>query len=199
MTYHTSIDELYSTYGALIQRGTGRPWWRKAGIQARPKTPYATLYLAQAQGYENPIVENATLSPLAEDGERFEQVPWCLSLIDVQIEFFGDRPDNTALQAAQRFRSSLYLTAREWDISAISALASRVQIQDLSVVFREDVEPRTQVTFQITANVVEPLPLADTKIFDISHQRIGVTHVGIDNVETPVDIITIDDNESDSS
>ena len=198
MSRHTSFDELYTTYGALVSAATGRQWWRKAGIQARPTTPYATIFFTQVDGYEKPFVETVTLDPVAEGGERFEQVPWCTSQLEAQFDFYGDRPNNTALMAAQRLRSSLYLEARIWDICMISALAGRVQIQDLSTIFREDVEPRVTVRFLILANIVDPLPLADTKIFDISHQGITITHVGINEVRTLIDTETINDDEDDS-
>ena len=45
MSLGTSIDELYIKLGAQVLRATGRPWWRKAGIQARPTVPYATILM----------------------------------------------------------------------------------------------------------------------------------------------------------
>lgn len=198
MSRHTSLDELYNTYGTLVLQATGRQWWRKKNIQARPKLPYATLYFQQLEGYEKPVVENFILSPLAEDGERFEQVPWCTSQLILEVEFFGDRTNDTSDQAAHRLFSALFLEQRCWDILLISGLAGRVITQDLSLVFREDVESRVLVRIPLVANVVDPLPF-DSKIFDISHQDITITHVGIDDVETEIVLETINDDEGDSS
>ena len=184
----TSFDELYTAYGALILRATGRQWWAKAGIQSRPKLPYATLFFSNADGYEKQIVSNIVLEPLGPDGEVYQQIPWGSSTVEVQVEFYGSRENDTAQQAAGRFRSSLYLDQRFGDIYLISSLSGKVGIQDLSLIFREDVEPRTLVRFMILANIVEPVPMADTLIYDIDSQHIDVIHVGQDEVRTEIEV-----------
>lgn len=193
-TRHTSFDELITSYGALIARATGRQWWQEDKIQARPKNPYATLFITQADGYENPIIENIILDDSSE--ETYEQIPWNTSIIEVQVKFYGSRANNSAKEAAQRFRSSLFLEARFDDVWLISALSGRINIRDLSQIFREDTEPRVEVKFNIVANIVEAQPLADTKIFDIQHQGIEIIHVGINETETQINV-TINDDESD--
>ena len=191
----TSFDELYTAYGALILRATGRQWWAKAGIQSRPKLPYATLFFSNADGYEKQIVSNIVLEPLGPDGEVYQQIPWGSSTVEVQVEFYGSRENDTAQQAAGRFRSSLYLDQRFGDIYLISSLSGKVGIQDLSLIFREDVEPRTLVRFMILANIVEPVPMADTLIYDIDSQHIDVIHVGQDEVRTEIEV-DVQRNES---
>ena len=73
-------------------------------------------------------------------------------------------------------------------LAVFSSLSGKVGIQDLSLIFREDVEPRTLVRFMILANIVEPVPLADTLIYDIDSQHIDVIHVGQDEVRTEIEV-----------
>lgn len=194
----TSFDELYTTLGALVLRATGRPWWRKAGKQARPKTPYALVYLSEAEGLMHPVTENSEFVFPLETGESFQQTPWNTSLVDVRIEFYGSRGNDTALQAATRMRGALYLEERFWDLWEIASLSGSVRTIDLSEVFREDVEARTEVRFKLGANIAVPLPLADANIFDINSQEVDVTHVGQDDVETEF-VVGVQGDENDSS
>ena len=187
MSRKTSFDELYTTIGALVSSATGRLWWRKQGIQARPATPYCTIYLVQNTGLEKNIVESVEL----EDSSKvFEQIPWNTTLIEVQVEFYKGASNNSALQAAQRVKSALYLEERFWDLWEIASLSGGVQIIDVSTMFREDVEQRTEVRFSIWANVAEPLPLEDTGIDGIEYQKVDVIHVRQDYVETVIPIET---------
>jgi len=192
---HTTLEELYEAYGALILRSTGRPWTRKKGIQARPKKPYATLHIQQVETFEKTIVENVELFPFGVNGEIFEQLPWNTSLLNMEVAFYSDRAGDTVEIAASRFRSALALEARYWDLWLLSALAGRIQAIDLSLIFREDVEPRIELRFQIMANIVEQAPLADYEIYEIKQQQIDITHVGIDTVETEIQVV-VNDNES---
>jgi hypothetical protein len=190
----TSLDELYAAYGALILRATGRQWWQKAGIQSRPKLPYATVFFTMVDGNEQQVVSNIELNPEGPNGEIIQQIPWGTAQIETQIEFYGSRENDTAQQAASRMRASLYLEKRWGDIYLISALSGKVSIQDLSLIFREDVEPRTLVRFMILANIVEPVPLADTLIYDIHSQKIEVIHVREDELQTTIEVDTHDDS-----
>jgi len=197
MTRKTSFDELYSTLGALVERATGRPWWRKPGIQSRPATPYATVYLSSGDGIEKQIVGHEELLVLGDDGESIQQTPWNTSMVDILVEFFGSRPNDTALQAASRLRSSLYLEERFWELWEICALSGGVKLIDISAIFRENTEPRVEVRFTVVANIADPLPLADSQINDINSQQVDVTHVREDNVETEITVeVQGDENES---
>jgi hypothetical protein len=189
----TSLDNLYDAYGALVLSVTGRQWWRKAGIQARPKLPYATIFFAQVDSNQQQIVEN--VEDDYESGKPFAQIPWGISQVQAQFEFYMDRPGNTVQQAANRLRQALYLEERFWDVWQISSLSGGVQTFDLSLAFREDIEPRTEVRFMLNVNLVDPLPLPDTEIWDIHSNEIKVLHNGIDNVITEVDV-AINDDES---
>ncbi len=197
MTIHgTSFDELYNTYGALVKRATGRNWWRKDSIQSRPKTPYATIFLPQSNEIEKQVVENIQLEPAATDGQTFQQIVWGTTPIQVEVEFFISRINDTAQQAAKRFMAAMYLDARWGDVYLISALSGGISYQDLSLIFREDTEPRTQVRFMIYANVIEPVPLADTLIYDIQHQQIGIVLDKTDGEEAEINLTISSDDSS---
>jgi hypothetical protein len=45
----------------------------------------------------------------------------------------------------------------------------------------------------IYANIIEPVPLADTLIYDIHSQRIEVIHVRQDELQTTIEVDTQDD------
>ena len=193
----TSFDELYNTLGALVLSATGRPWWRKAGIQARPKEPYAIVYLAEGMGLEKQVVEHGEIAPYLGD-EVFTQTPWGTTILDVRLEFYGSRENNTALEAATRLRQALYLEERFWDLWELCALNGGVRLIDLSQIFREDVEGRTELRFSVIANITEPAPLADKDIYDIQSQQVNVTHVKQDGEETLVEVVVNDTTESSS-
>lgn len=193
MSRGTSYDELYNALGAIALSSTGRKWWRKAGIQARPNYPYAVIYIVEADGLENQVVESVELDQPGDNGESFQQKPWGAATLDVTVEFYQDKAGDTALEAATRFRNSLRLEERFWDIWEIAGLAGGVRLIDISSIFRADIEPRTELRFKLNANISEPDALVD-KIHEITSQRVDVTHVRQDGEETdiPVDI----DNEN---
>lgn len=188
MPHKTSYDELYTTLGAVVQAATGRPWWRKAGIQAQPQGPYATVYLVEGVGMENPVVESVELDPVGDNGETFRQTPWNTTYQDVTVEFFRSASGDTALEAATRFRTALRLEERFWDLWNICGLVGSVRVLDISAIFRADIEPRAQVRFTIYANIADPAPLADDNIFDMQSQEVDVIHVRQDGQETTIPI-----------
>lgn len=200
MPRRTSIDELYSTIGALVTRATGRSWWRKAGVQSRSASPYAVVWIGEFVGIEQPVVETWEQVPLLSGGQAFEQLPWGTGELAVGIEFYQGRSGDSAIQAANRFKSSLYMEERFWDLWQVCALAGGVSIMDVSAIFRESVEPRADVRFRIVANVVDPLPLEDSPLYDIESQEINVTHVRTDGEETEITVeVNNTENLDDSS
>ncbi len=174
MSRRTSFDELYSMIGTVLNRATGRVWWRKAGIQAQPKGPYATLYLAAGQGLQNPVTETVLLEEPDGEGHVFEQIPWGTLHIECQAEFFRSGSNDSAIQAAVRFANALRLEERYWDLWGICGMSGACAVLDISGMFRADVEPRARATFHVYANVADS-PLLDTKIYDIKRQPITVT------------------------
>ena len=196
MTQRTSYDELYNAFGALILSATGRPWWRKGGIQTRPSTPYGVIYIAESIGIEKPVISNVELYQPRLTGELFEQVPWGTSYLDIEIEFYGNRSTDTAHIAAQRIKQALYLEERFWDIWELCGLSGGVRITDISGMFREDIDPRVRVSFTVIANVADPLPLEDTDVHGYDHQTVEVSIIHLDDEVTEV---TIQANDSDDS
>jgi hypothetical protein len=128
-------------------------------------------------------------------GYTYQQLPWGTAEIQAQFEFFSDRTNDTALQAANGFHSALFMEERFFDIWLISALNGRISTIDLSQAFREEIEPRVEMRFMINANIVDPLPLRDDKIFDIHTQEVDVKHISIDDKETDV-VVIVNDDES---
>ena len=200
MSRRTSFDELYDTLGGLLETATGRPWWRKAGLQTRPKQPYALIYMTETEGVEKQVVENIDIDFTGTNGETFEQVVWNTMRIDCRFEFYGTRTSDTPLQAATRAKAMLFLEERLWDLEEIAKVSGQPRIIDISGVFREDIEPRAELRFYLWANVADPLPLPNTEIFDIDTQRINVIHDRRDDVLTTieVDVINTENDDSDS-
>ena len=192
MPHKTSYDELYTVLGAVLLQTTGRPWWRKEGIQARPTTPYATIYMYQATGQENDVVQTLQLEEPTASGENFRQTPWGTSLVECRVEFLKSTTNNTALQAATRLRNALRLEARYFDLWEVMALSGKVDIMDISAIFRADVEPRAELRFQFYANIADPAPLTGQDIYDIESQTIEVTHVRQDSEETEIEVVVND-------
>lgn len=189
MSSRTSFDELYIAYGTVITRATGRKWWRKAGIQSQPVQPYATIFFTETSDFQHQVIEDVEiLNPTAE---IFTQVPWGAGIIDCEVEFFRSKDNDSALEAATRFKNSLQLQERFWDVFDISGLVGNVRLIDISGIFRADTEPRAQVRFQLHANIGAPLPLQDAEIYDIQHETINVTHVKQDDEETEIPV-TVD-------
>ena len=192
MPRKTSYDELYTTLGALLLQVTGRAWWRKASIQSRPTTPYATIYLTTGRGLENDNVENTLLAEPTLTGEIYRQTPWGTTLLECRIEFLKSATGNTASDAATRFRNALRLEARYFDLWHIMGLVGGVDQTDISAIFRADTEPRVELRFQLYANIADPAPLTGQDIYDIESQTVEVTHVRVDGVETKVDVDVTD-------
>jgi hypothetical protein len=175
-----TFGELYNAFGALIAESTGRPWWRKGGIQAIPKEPYATIYLSQAGSIQQEVVENVEI---VGDTVQYEQVPWGTSYVDVRVEFFKSKENDSALQAAMRLRMALKTVERYWDLWELCSLVGPIELLDISAAFRADIEPRTELKFQILANVWEP-PLTAPQIGEIASQHITVdTSVDTEDIE----------------
>lgn len=193
MSMLTSLDDLYTTIGTLVQRETGRKWWRKGGIEVQPIGPYATVYIVEGVGLENEVVEDVVLDEPLQTGEPIVQVPWATTKLDVRVEFFRSGANDSPLQAASRVRSALRLEERFWDLWKIAALAGAVQIIDLSTIFHASPEARAEVRFSINANVALPLPLADAPIHEIDTQQVNVTHVGLDDEEELIEVVIEED------
>lgn len=174
MSSRTSFDNLYSVLGAVVAEATGRPWWRKAGIQSRPVGPYATIYVTDGQGLETPVVEMVELELPGPLGETIEQAVWGTTTLQVVVEFLKDAANNTALQAATRLKNAFYLEARYDDLWEIAALSGGVKLVDVSSIFRADIEPRAEVRFQLVANIADPIPLAGVLLDEISSVGIGI-------------------------
>lgn len=193
MSTETSLNELYDTIGVLIQSVTGREWWRSTGMQSQPKGIYATVYLQMDQPLQHQVVENVELEPLGENLEVFEQKPWGTTTVDCIVSFYRSTSNNSADEAATRFRNSLYIEKRFEDLWRIAGLLGSVRRLDISGAFRADIEPRTEVRFSFMANISEPGPVDSNQIYDIQSQEIDIIHVGLDNSETLIEL-NIDKN-----
>jgi hypothetical protein len=145
MARSTTFTELYATIGAIVTEATGRKWWRKGGIQAIPKEPYATIMLEGGDGYEYDVVENI------ETGNDFLQVPRGMSDISVKVEFFK----GTAVVHAALFRAAMFLEKRNWDLWEIAGQAGNFKLVDVSTAFLSDTESRAEVRFGLLAHIVE--------------------------------------------
>jgi hypothetical protein len=184
----TSYNGLYIALGTLVTNSTGRQWWRKGGIQIRPRKPYATIFLAEDTAHEKQVVENVDIDGSGDDGETFIQVPWSTKILNVQIMFFGNMANGTAFESASRIGSALYLEERDRDLYQICALSGGVRTIDLSTWRMDDIDIRAEVRFNIAANVADPQVLTDDAIFDIDTQNVIVTHVKQDGTETSISV-----------
>lgn len=187
----TSTTELYETLGAIIVAVTGREWWRSTGMQAQPRGVYATIYLVLDHPVESPVVENIEIISEDPNSEVFMQRSWGTTTIDCMISFYRDALNDSANDAAIRFRNSLHIEKRFNDIWRIAGLVGRVRVLDISGVFRADIEPRSEVRFSLMVNLSAPDPIEDNRIFDIQSQKIDLTHVKPDKSETEI-IVEID-------
>lgn len=185
----TSHDELYNVIGGIVLLATGREWWRSTGMQSQPTGTYAVVYLGSDQPLEHQVVENIELDPAGDDGEVFEQKPWGAARLDCTVTFYRSEVDDSANDAATRFRNSLYIEQRYQDLWQISGLVGSVRTLDISGAFRADIEPRTEVRFSLMANIFAPSPLEGNQIFDIQSVEIDVTHVKPDGDETTIPLI----------
>lgn len=184
-----SFDQLYNSFGSVVKKATGRNWWRKDAIQSPPVGPYATIFLAEADGIEKDVVEVTELDAELVTGETMSQEVWGVSLVQVQIEFFRSAENDSARDAVTRMRAALNLVERFFDIWKLCGLSSGLRITDIGGMFRADVEPRTRLTFTIYANISSPKPLVDNDINEIETQEISVTEVIQDGSENTIPVI----------
>ena len=172
----TSYDALYAALGLVVKQATGRPWWRKGGIQSQPIGTYATIFLPLGTGLQNDVVERIALDAPTNEVDANEQ-PWGTVKGECQVEFFRSAPNDSALDAATRFKNSLRLEARYMDLWQIMGLVGGADVLDISSLFRADIEPRARVSFQFYANIASPAPLTGSETQDIAFQTIDITHV----------------------
>lgn len=198
MARKTSFSELYTTLGAIVTSSTGRSWWRKDSVSAQKSGPRALIYISQLNGNSRQMVELIEIYPIPSTGKRFTVTPWGTGFVDVEVEFYGSANNDSAIEAATRFRQALYMDERFFDLWKIAALTGSVNITDISAIFREDTEKRARVNFSLGAHIAEPEPLADTEIPDIETQRIDVIVVHPDETETEIEV-NIENTENDES
>ena len=168
MSRGTSIQEMYTTIGAIILSSTGRPWWKRGGKQVKSNQPYATIWLSPSRPLMHQVVETMNDSSMY-------QVPWMQGIIECQVEFFGSRDNDTHMDAAERLRTSFYLADREWDLHEIAGISGAIEIVDISGMFREDIEPRSQVRFNLFCNLSTVRALEGHEISDIDNVDVTVT------------------------
>lgn len=194
MSRRTSFDELYSAFGSLIFKATGRDWWIKSAIQARPRKPYATITFTEMSDFQQQVIEEIEITPY-EGGKVFTQTPWGSGILDCEVEFLKSAVHDRAMDAATRLKNALQLEERFWDVWEICGLIGNVRVLNVSGIFRADSEPRAQVRFQLQANITDPLPLQDAEIYDVQSQTVNTVHTQQNNVETHIQT-TIDKEEA---
>jgi len=113
------------------------------------------------------------------------EVVWGAVKLTVEVEFFSSSIADPVTRAASRFRNSLRLSARFYDLWTICGLIGSIDILDFSTVFRGDTEGRVRVSFNLYANLTDE-PLADTYLFDIEKVDLGIIHVRQDGLETTI-------------
>lgn len=191
----TSYNELYDTIGNVVQSVTGREWWRRNGMQSQPEGVYAVVYLAQDQTLQHQVVENIELIPFGENGEVYEQTPWGTATIDCVVEFYRSAENDDALEAAIRFRNSLFIEKRFEDLWRIAGLVGNIRLLDISGAFRADIEPRAEIRFSFISNISHPKPIESNQIYDIQSQQMDVIHVKKDTSETIIQV-NVDTNSN---
>jgi hypothetical protein len=172
----TSFDELYSTLVVLVENVTGRPCWRKMGIQAQPGGPYATVYLKEGPSPTQDVIEEV---PNPEGG--FSQYPVGLTYLSCQAEFFRNISTQSAYDAGIRFRQSLQMSSRFDDLWQIAGLCGQIEIRDISEIFRADVEGRTQVSCNMYADIGAPPLTLDNQISEVDLITVDVHPYTTDN------------------
>lgn len=189
MSQGTSIEELYTSLGAVLLSATGRVWWKGYGMKISPNKPHAIIILSEGRGMQSPIVENVVLDPPVDEKE-LQQIPWGTSLFDCTIKFLKSSDNNSALQAATRFKNSLRLEARAFDLNEIMGISGNVSLLDISSIFRADVEPRVDIKFKFYANISLPYTLVDSNISEIETQEINISHINnnLDSTEIMVEV-----------
>lgn len=172
----TTFADLYSALGTIVTAATNRQWWRKGGIQGVPTEPYATIFLEEAPGNQHEVVE------LVDEEVGFSELPWGTSRVRAKVEFFKGEAANDA----SRFRTSMRLSERFYDLWRLCGLSGGLELVDVSTSFREDIEPRAEVRFYLNVNIFGPLPLDGTSLNDIESIDIDITHVKPDGSETEI-------------
>lgn len=175
----TSFHEIYKMLGAIIVRSTGRPWYKKGNKQARVRTPHALIFLISAPGDEKQIMESVTIDSILTDAI------WSTKTVECMVEFYGSRDNDSAMDAASRFVTSMYLNERRYDLNTLATLSGGMNITDISAIFMEDTDQRAQIRFNLLANIGLPLPLvgAETELID----SVEITTVNsVDDSETVV-------------
>lgn len=185
----TSFDELYGTFVAVIESVTGRPCWRKASMQAQPKSAYSTIYFSEGPSPVLDIVEN--IVTVVDGVLVYQQQAWGTTSLDCKVEFFRNDGYGTSNDAAIRFRNSLQYESRFDDIWNICGLIGEIKFVDFTTIFRADIESRSEIRFGLYANIADPLPLFGTDISDI-----GMQHLDIRKYTTDGDLIQVDINYS---
>jgi hypothetical protein len=170
----TTFDELYSVLCELVTAVTGRRCWRKMGMQAAPRGPYATVYLKQGPSNSQDILDEVAVPNPTTGSFTISQAPIGLTHLECQAEFFRNVAIMSALDAAIRFRQSLQVESRFYDLWQIAGLTGEIRIVDVSAMFRADVEGRAEIHFGMYADIGAP-PLGDDHmIYDIGQQGIRV-------------------------
>lgn len=177
----TSFHEIYKMLGAIIIRSTGRAWFKKQLKQGRVQGPHALIFLTSGNGDEKQITESVTIDSILTD------IVWSTKTIECMVEFYGSRGNDSAIDAASRLATSLYLSERNYDLNTITTLSGGVNINDLSAIFMEDIDQRAQVRFNLLANVGLPLPLVGTEAELMDSVEITTTHL-VDDSETVITI-----------
>ncbi len=170
----TDFNELYVVLCHLITKVTGRKCWRKMGMQAAPRGPYATIYLKEGPSAAQDVIEEFPVLSPATGGFTIVQAPKGLTHLECQAEFFRNVAVMSALDAAIRFRQSLQVDERFFDIWRIAGLTGEIQTVDFSAMFRVDVEGRAEVRFSMYACIGATPLTSDNQIYDINEQGILV-------------------------
>lgn len=161
----TTLDQLYTTINTLVNKVTGRPVWRKTGLQVQPRGPYATTYLREGPSQVQDVVYT--------DPATGNQYPTGLTRLEVVVEFFRNVAVMSASEAAIRFRQSLQMDERFYDLWTIAGLVGEIRYIDVSAMFRGDIEGRAEVRFNLYADI-GAVPFTTEPVGDIGSVEIDV-------------------------
>lgn len=185
----TTLDELYTLFCTYITQVTGRPCWRRAGIQAQPKNPYALIYFQQGPSPAQDVKEVVELITPLPTGERFQLTVWGTTRLECKIEFFRNTTTEQALESAVKFRNTLQLEERYWDVWTKCGLLGDIQLIDVSSLFRADTENRAEVRFNLYANLATTSYLHDINQFNLGiimqPQDVTITKTIINETPNP--------------
>lgn len=184
----TTMKELYATLCSVVMEATGRKTWTKTGIQATPNFPYATVYLRTGDGFAQDVVVDNVQEVPGPNGETFQQAVLNTLHFQCVVEFFRNSGEfDTAVAAALRFKASLQLDARDFDLWRICGLTGPIQFIDVSAIFRADTEPRAQIVFGLYANLGNEVPVAGIDLAEIETQTVTSSFHRIDGAVFPID------------